>query len=59
MLEHSPWVISLCAVWGEAQRLGRRGDLGTAVVVEGLLSGCASKWLYMCICAALCVSTSV
>lgn len=59
MLEQSPLVISLCVIWGEAQLPGQRGDLGTAVVVEGLLSGCASKGLYMCVCAALRVSTSV
>lgn len=54
MLEQSPSVVSLCAIWGEVQLPGRR-YLGTAVVVEALLSGCARRCLSVCIlCYIMC-----
>lgn len=47
------------AVWGEVQLPGRGGDTSAQVVVEGLQSGCASRWLYVGICAVFCVFPSV
>lgn len=39
---------------GDVQLPGNR-HLGRAAAGEGWLSGCARRWLYMSVCAVLCV----
>lgn len=60
MLEQSPLVLSLCAIWGEVQLPGRRGDTVAQLwwwKVSGLdapVGGCTWVSVMYCVFSSLC-----